>query len=260
VLKLVAAPREVAVALCALPSVEAAFALFSRMRAHDPGALEAFEYMSGPGMALVCRHIPGASLPFAEPAGHYALIELATPRAEAGLRGALERVLEAAFDAGEVIDAVIAESEAQRLALWRLREEQSEAQKREGPNVKNDVSVPVAATPELIRRASEACAALLPGIRPVPFGHLGDGNIHFNLLAPAGMERGAFDARAEDIMAAVGEVVRGLAGSFSAEHGVGKLKPGMMPAWRGGAELELMRRIKRALDPAGIMNPGKLLP
>ncbi|HEX3350943.1 MAG TPA: FAD-linked oxidase C-terminal domain-containing protein, partial [Acetobacteraceae bacterium] len=135
-----------------------------------------------------------------------------------------------------------------------------EAQKRDGASVKNDVSVPVSSVPELIRRASDACRALMPGIRVVAFGHMGDGNIHFNLEQPEGMDPQAFLARDHEIMDAVGEVVHALDGSFSAEHGVGKLKPYMMPSWRGGAELDVMRRIKDALDPAGLMNPGKVLP
>ena len=161
---------------------------------------------------------------------------------------------------GEVLDAVIAESEAQRAALWKLREEHSEAQKREGASVKNDVSVPVSKLPELIRLATVACEALIPGIRAVPFGHMGDGNIHFNLEQPPGMDPAAFLARDHDIMDTVNEVVRALDGSFSAEHGIGKLKPYMMPDWRGGAELALMQRIKAAIDPQGLMNPGKVLP
>ncbi len=260
VLKLAPRPRAIEAALCGLPSCEAASALFGRFQAHDPAALQAFEYMSGAGVELVLRHIPGTSLPLAAPAGHYVLVELATPRPAAGLRAALEEVLEAALADGLVTDAVIAESEAQRLALWRLREEHAEAQKREGASVKNDVSVPVSRVAELIALASESCRALMPGIRSMPFGHLGDGNIHFNLVQPVGMDPAAFLARDHDIMDTVGAVVRALGGSFSAEHGVGKLKPYMMPDWRGGAELAAMRRIKAALDPLGLMNPGKLLP
>jgi FAD/FMN-containing dehydrogenase len=260
VLKLAPRPREVEVALCAVPSPEAALALFIRLQRADPASVQAFEYMAGTGMGFVLRHIPGAVLPLAEPSPHYALVELATPRDGAGLRGLLEAALEAALDAGDVTDAVIAESGAQRAAIWKLREEHAEAQKREGASVKNDVSVPVSRVPELIRRASAACAALMPGIRVVPFGHMGDGNIHFNLEQPADMDPAAFLARDHDIMDAVGEVVRALDGSFSAEHGVGKLKPYMMPLWRGGAELDAMRRIKAALDPRGLLNPGKVLP
>ncbi len=260
VLKLVPRPREMEVAMCAVASPEAALALFNRVQTHDPAAIQAFEYMSGLGLRFVLKHIPGASLPLATPCEHYALVELATPRPNAGLRGALEAVLESAMAEGEVLDAVIAESEAQRAALWRLREEHSEAQKREGARVKNDVSVPVSKVPELIHRATAACAALMPGIRAVPFGHMGDGNIHFNLEQPEGMDPAAFLARDHEIMDTVCEVVRTLDGSFSAEHGIGKLKPYMMPEWRGGAELDLMRRIKRRSTRRGLMNPGKVLP
>jgi FAD/FMN-containing dehydrogenase len=126
--------------------------------------------------------------------------------------------------------------------------------------VKNDVSVPVSRVPDLIAQASAACLALMPGIRVVAFGHMGDGNIHFNLEQPEDMDAAAFLARDHEIMDAVGAVVRSLDGSFSAEHGVGKLKPYMMPDWRGGAELDVMQRIKAALDPSGLMNPGKVLP
>ena len=259
VLKLAPAMRQREVALCAIPSTEAALALFARFQRHDPAALQAFEYMGGAGMELVLRHIPGAVLPIA-PAAHYALVDLATARAGEDLRAALENVLEAAMEDGTVSDAAIAASDAQRLAIWKLREEHAEAQKREGASVKNDVSVPVSHVPELLRRGEEAVAALIPGVRCVAFGHIGDGNIHFNFEQPVGMDAAAFLARDHAIMDAVGTVVRELDGSFSAEHGVGQLKPYMMPDWRGGAELEAMRRIKAALDPAGLMNPGKVLP
>jgi FAD/FMN-containing dehydrogenase len=188
------------------------------------------------------------------------LVELATPREGAALRQALETVLGAALESGMVTDAVVAESGAQRAALWKLREEHSESQKRAGASVKNDISVPMSKVPELIRRATAACERLVPSIRCVPFGHLGDGNIHFNLVQPEGANGDAFLARDHELMDAVNDVVRDLDGSFSAEHGIGKLKPYMMPQWRGGAELDLMRRIKTALDPQGLMNPGKLLP
>jgi FAD/FMN-containing dehydrogenase len=260
ILKLAPQPREIEVALCALPSPEAALDLFSRFQRHDAAAISAFEYMSGAGMDLVLRHIPGAVLPLAHRGAHYVLVELATPREGAGLRGTLEELLGAAMEDGVVGDAVIAESGARRAAIWKLREEHSEAQKRAGASVKNDVSVPVSKTPELIRRASEACVRLVPGIVAAPFGHLGDGNIHMNLVQPEGADPAAFLARDHEIMDTVNAVVRDLDGSFSAEHGIGRLKPYLMPEWRGGAELDLMRRIKAALDPRGLLNPGKVLP
>ena len=260
VLKLYPRPRETAVALCALASPEAALDLFNRFQQHDAAAIQAYEYMSRAGIDLVLRYIPGTALPIATAAEQYALIELATPREGAGLRASLEEVLAAAMQAGVVLDAVIPESGAQRAALWKLREEHSEAQKLAGASVKNDVSVPVSKVPELIRRATDICERLVPGIRCVPFGHLGDGNIHLNLVQPEDADPVAFLARDHELMDAVNEIVRTLDGSFSAEHGIGKLKPYMMPEWRGGAELELMRRIKAALDPKGLLNPGKLLP
>jgi FAD/FMN-containing dehydrogenase len=260
VLKLYPRLRETAVALCAVASPAAALDLFNRLQQHDPAAIQAFEYMSGPGLELVLQQIPGTVRPLTQPAAHYTLVELATPREGADLRGALEQVLAAALEAGIVEDAALAESGAQRAALWRLREEHSEAQKRAGASVKNDVSVPVSKVPELIRRATEACERLVPGIRCMPFGHLGDGNIHVNLVQPEGGDPNAFLARDHELMDAVNAVVRDLDGSFSAEHGIGRLKPYMMPEWRGGAELELMRRIKASLDPRGLFNPGKLLP
>jgi FAD/FMN-containing dehydrogenase len=260
VLKLFPRPREIAVALCAVASPEAALDLFNRLQQQDAAAIQAYEYMSHAGIDLVLRYIPGATLPIATLAEHYALIELATPREGAGLRASLEEVLAAAMETGIVLDAVIAESGMQRAALWKLREEHSEAQKLAGASVKNDVSVPVSKVPQLIRRAREVCERLVSGIRCAPFGHLGDGNIHVNLVQPEGTDPAAFLARDHELMDAVNDIVRDLDGSFSAEHGIGRLKPYMMPEWRGGAELELMRRIKSALDPQGLLNPGKLLP
>ena len=260
VLKLVPRPRETVVALCGVGSADAALDLFTRFQAHDPAAISAFELMSGLGIQFVLRHIPGTSEPLAQPAPFYVLVELATPRPDGGLRGTLETVLEQALEAGVVQDAAIAASEAQRAALWRLREEHSEAQKREGASVKNDVSVPVSKVPAFIREATASCEALIPGIRAVPFGHMGDGNIHFNVEQPIGADPAWFLAQDHAIMDAVNAVVRKFDGSFSAEHGIGRLKPYMMPDWRGGAELALMQRIKAALDPHGIMNPGKVLP
>ncbi|MBB2163165.1 FAD-binding oxidoreductase [Gluconacetobacter sp. 1b LMG 1731] len=260
ILQLQPQPRAVEAALCAVADASAALTLFAAFRDQDPALIQAFEYMSGAGMELVTRLVPGASLPLAEAAPAYVLVELATPRRNADLRAALEDVLAGMFEAGTVSDAVIAESEGQRLALWKLREEHAEAQRRAGASVKNDVSVPVSRVPELIDRASAACAALIPGIRPAPFGHIGDGNIHFNLVQPEGMDPADFLAQDHRIMDTVAAIVRELDGSFSAEHGVGRLKPYMMPDWRGDAELATMRRIKDAIDPHGLMNPATLFP
>ncbi|WP_270936664.1 FAD-binding oxidoreductase [Falsiroseomonas oryzae] len=260
VLRLFPRPRDAAVAFCAVADEDAALALFRRFRDRDDSAVRAFEYMSGTGVDLAVKHIEGVALPLESRADHYVLVDLASSRPDAGLRDMAEAVLAEAMEAGEVADAAIAANEAQAQKIWRIREEHPEAQKREGASVKNDVSVPVSKVPEMIRRCSAALAALIPGSRPVPFGHIGDGNIHMNLEQPEGMDPAAFLARSHDIMDCVNAVVRDLGGSFSAEHGIGRLKTDMMEAWRGGPELAAMQAIKRALDPHGIMNPGKVLP
>jgi FAD/FMN-containing dehydrogenase len=260
VLKLVPRPRELAVAFCAVPSAQAALDLFVLCRQHHHEAIQAFEYMSGAGLRIVLKHIADTRLPLETPADHYALVELADVAADANLREKLEETLGRAMDAGLVLDAVLAGSSAERLALWNLREEHSEAQKRAGANVRNDVTVPVSKVPQFIVEATEACQRRFPGIRVVSFGHMGDGNIHFNGVQPEGGSGPDFLRQSHDITDTINAVVRKYDGSFSAEHGVGRLKPYLLKAWRGGAELETMRRIKAALDPLGIMNPGKVLP
>jgi FAD/FMN-containing dehydrogenase len=248
-----------AAAFCALPSAAAALALLARLRLCAPAALHAFEYMSGLSVALVLRHVEGTQLPVVS-ADHYVLIDLAASGVAEPLEAALEETLGEALEAAELLDAALSRSEGQRLAFWRLREEHSEAQKRAGASIKNDVSVPVSQVPVLLRAATAACEAAEPGIRVAPFGHLGDGNIHLNLIQPEGAEPAAFLARADALMHVVNGVVKRLGGSFSAEHGVGRLKTGLMEEWRGGVELRLMRGIKAALDPAGVFNPGVMFP
>jgi FAD/FMN-containing dehydrogenase len=259
VLKLWPRPRDTQIAFVAVAGVDAALALLNRFQRHDGASLTAFEYMMRFGLDLVYRHIPGSADPLADRHDHYCLIELSSPRPDASLRQGIEAVLEAAMADGLVRDAVIAESDAQRAALWRLREEHSEAQKCEGASIKNDVSVPVSRVPALIAEASAACEAMIPGIRVCAFGHVGDGNIHFNLSVPEGAEGAAFLKRWDDVAAAVNAVVRRLGGSFSAEHGVGRLKAKTLAAWREGPELDLMRAIKRTIDPGNLMNPGKVV-
>ncbi|WP_114376647.1 FAD-binding oxidoreductase [Elioraea thermophila] len=259
VLRLLPANTEVAVALAGVASVEAALDLLGRVRRRAGPSLNAFELMDRFGVGLVLKHIPGTQDPLAEPHPHYCLIELSSPAHDAGLRATLEAVLAEAIEEGVVRDAALAESEAQRRALWRLREEHAEAQKREGASVKNDVSVPISRIPALLREGTAAVRALIPGVRPCAFGHLGDGNIHFNFSRPLDMSDGDFLARWDDIVATVNAVVRRLGGSFAAEHGIGRLKTGTLAAWRAGPELEVMRRLKRALDPDCLFNPGKLV-
>jgi len=260
VLKLVQRPRDLALAFCAVSSEQAALELLLLCRSHHHNSIQAFEYMCGAGIELVLTHIPGTQFPLAKPASHYVLLELAEYLPDAGLREKLEDVLSSAMDSGLVQDAVIACNSAERANLWRLREEHSEAQKRESASVKNDVSVPVSKVAEFLVRARAECEQQFPGVRVIPYGHMGDGNIHFNLLPATSAENAEFMEQTDAIMDAVNEVVRQSDGSFSAEHGIGRVKVHMMEQWRGGAELATMRKIKAALDPLGIMNPGKVLP
>lgn len=259
-LKLQPRPRVVEVALCALPSVDAAVRLCHAFQRHDAPALQAFEYMSGVGLELVLQKIPGATRPLPDTANHYALVELASTREHAALGEDMEYVLGQGMEQGWVLDAIVAQSGAQRLALWKLREEHSEAQRLAGASVKNDVSVPVSRIARFIQRATEVCEQLAPGALIAPFGHLGDGNIHFNLVQAEGADGAALLDKKERIVEAVSEVALALDGSFSAEHGIGQLKTSLMPRWRGGAELRAMHAIKHALDPDRLLNPGKVLP
>jgi FAD/FMN-containing dehydrogenase len=260
VLKLVARPSVAEVAFCALPSVEAVVQLFQLFQRYDAASVQAFEYMSAPGLELVLQQIPSAVRPLPGAFGHYVLIELATSRHDADLRSAFEYVLGQGMETGLVEDAVIAQSDSQRRALWTLREEHSEAQRMAGASIKNDVSVPISKISAFIAQATAVCESLMPGVRVMPFGHIGDGNIHFNLVQPYGTSPDAFHAQGQRLMEAVNEVVGELGGSFSAEHGIGRLKTYLMPACRGGPELTAMQMIKRALDSKGLLNPGKVLP
>ena len=257
-LKLYRAPRERRTALCALPGIEAVLDLFARCRDEDESALYAFEYISGPAMALNAKHMPNFRLPFAEPAAHYALVELATTRRAGTLRETLESVLAGALEHDIIADAAIAESEAQRRDFWAMREHMTESQKREGASVKNDVSVPIASIPTLLTRAETMLTQRYPGARMAAFGHIGDGNIHLNVIQPEGEDPAAFGARAEALMEDVNAIVADLGGSFSAEHGIGMIKRPAFAHWRDATEREAMRRIKDTLDPRGIMTPGKL--
>ena len=172
---------------------------------------------------------------------------------------AMDALLASASEKSLITDATIATSLDRSRALWKLRESISEAQKPEGGSIKHDVSVPIAAIPEFIRRANAIVEKICPGARPVPFGHMGDGNVHYNVSQPQSMSRVAFLALWETMNAAVHDLVVSLEGSISAEHGIGRLKRAELARLKPALELELMRRIKAAIDPLGIMNPGKVL-
>jgi D-lactate dehydrogenase (cytochrome) len=171
----------------------------------------------------------------------------------------MESILAQGLEDGIVDDAVIAANLSQRSAFWKLRDEMSAAQKPEGGSIKHDISVPVAAVPDFIEQADAAVVKLIPGARPVPFGHLGDGNIHYNVSEPVGSDTADFMARWHDVNAVVFEVVLRMGGSISAEHGIGVLKRDELPEVKDKVAIELMRGIKAMLDPLGIMNPGKVL-
>ncbi len=258
VLKLFPQPREAATALVALPGPQQATDLLFRARQASGDAVTACELIPRIGLDLDLAHLPGCRDPFARPHPWYLLLELSSSR-PGGLRAALEAVLADALESGLAADAVLAESEGQRAALWRLREGIPEAQKKEGGSIKHDVAVPTSRVPELIRRATAAVEAELPGVRVVAFGHLGDGNIHFNLTQPVGADRRAFLDRWGEMNRIVHDIVVAMDGSIAAEHGIGRLKAGELARTADPVELDLMRRLKAALDPAGVMNPGKIL-
>jgi FAD/FMN-containing dehydrogenase len=260
VLKMVPRPRDLALAFCAVSSVQAALDLLVLCRSHLHDSINAFEYMEGRVVELILKQFPETRYPLAKRAGHYAWVELADASPDAGLRDKLEAVLAEAMEKDLVLDAALAGSSSERLAIWHLREEVTDAQQREGASIKNDVTVPVSKTPEFITRATAECERRFPGIRVMAYGHLGDGNTHFNLTVPIGGDNAAFMKRSHEVQEVVNEIVHQFDGSFSAEHGIGTIKSYLMERWRGGAELDTMRKIKAALDPLGIMNPGKLLP
>ena len=259
VLKLYPAVRSRTTAWVALPSPQAAVALIGRMRALCGDRLTGFELMSRQSVAFVLRHVPGCSDLFAEEHPWYVLIELSDTLPEAPLNAMLETGLGAAFEEGEALDAVVASSEAQVAALWKLREGISEAQNHEGPSLKHDISVPVSSIAAFIAQADERLQQAFPGVRIVCYGHVGDGNLHYNISKPVGSEDAPFKAQAEAIMYLIYDVTQAFAGSISAEHGIGQAKREAAQRYKDPLELELMRSLKQTLDPTGLMNPGKLL-
>ena len=259
VLKLFPRPKETATALCALRNLESVTHLLNRARAASGDAVTAFELLPRIGIEMCTKHISGTSDPFAEAYPWYVLIEFSSPRPGSGLRAAFENLLEGAFEDGTIVDAVIAESLEQAKGLWRLRESLPEAQKHEGGSIKHDVSVPVSRVPEFIDRGMALIAKHFPGARCVPFGHVGDGNVHFNVSQPVGADKTAYLAKWGDMNREIHDLVVAMNGSISAEHGVGQLKVDEIIHYKQPIEIELMQRVKMALDPANLMNPGKVV-
>lgn len=247
--------HETAIVNVADPGV--ALQLFYLLRERTGSRLTAFELMNRFGIDLQLKYGLLPRDPTASLSPWYALVEV--NRMKGGVPGALQSALEEALGSGLVADAVVAESEADRTLMWAAREQMSEVQSKEGASIKHDVSVPIGAVPELIAEGSAAVERAIPGIRPCPFGHMGDGNIHFNLSQPVGADPTDFMAREADANAAIYAVVKRLGGSVSAEHGIGQLKRELLKQVKDPVALEMMRAIKAALDPNGILNPGKLL-
>jgi FAD/FMN-containing dehydrogenase len=242
-----------------LKALDTAPDFFARALERAGPALTAFEILPRIGIEFVLRHANSVRDPFPDPHQWYALIELTSPRESGELAKLAETLLKQGLEAGEIADAVVASSLSQAEALWRLRELMGEVQKEEGGGIKHDVAVPVARIPEFVTRADQLVELMIPGARPVPFGHFGDGNIHYNVSQPIGMDRDVFLANWEALNAAVHEIVLDLDGSISAEHGIGRLKRDLLPHAKQPLEIELMRKIKAAFDPNAILNPGKLL-
>ncbi len=262
VLRLVPRPQDRVTALVAVRSLEEALALFEQLAARLEERLEAIEFIPRFGLELVLRHIPATRDPFAVPHPAYLLIEAAGSGGDS-LHARLEQALAAALEAGLLGDAVIAKSEAERAALWRLRESLSEAQKKEGASIKHDVALPLDALASFLGEAEALIAARLPGARACIFGHLGDGSLHLNIQAPADADEQAerlFLDRWEEIQTAIHDLVVAHGGSIAAEHGIGRLKRGELARLGDPGRLKAMRALKRALDPHGILNPGVLIP
>nr|WP_207620257.1 FAD-binding oxidoreductase [Oharaeibacter diazotrophicus] len=258
VLKLFPRPRSRETAFVAVPSPAAALELLALARAHAGGAVTTVELMARTALDFVLRHAPGARDPLAEPSPWYVLLELSSPL-DGQLAATMEGLLGAAFEAGVVTDGAIAATGAQRADFWRLREAMSEVQGHEGGSIKHDVAVPLKALPAFVEEATAAVLALVPGCRPAVFGHVGDGNLHFNVSQPVGADKAAYLAGWEAMNAAVHAIVAAHGGSISAEHGIGRLKRDLLPAVKDPVAMALMADLKTLLDPTGILNPGKVL-
>jgi FAD/FMN-containing dehydrogenase len=258
VLRLLPRPRERQTAWLAVPSPQAAVELLALVRDRLGETISSFELMAGPAVALVVRYLPGARMPLERHAPWYVLAEVAWSLEE-GLAARLEEVLARAIEHGCLLDGVIAASESQRQALWALRENPTEAMAREGAVLRHDIAVPVSKVPALIERGASELEQAIPGVRIMPFGHVGDGNIHYNLLQPKSMSAEEFRALRDQVQRRVFDIVAALGGSISAEHGIGRMKRAELARRKAEVELSLMRTLKRALDPKGILNPGAVL-
>jgi FAD/FMN-containing dehydrogenase len=258
-LKLYPALRAHATAFAAVRDPGSAVALLAAMRAASGDCVTSFELIPRIGVELTTRHIPGVIAPLATQSDWYVLCELASPRADEPLGTILESTLGRALEAGWIADAAIAQNERDRAAFWRLRESIPEAQRRDGASLKHDIAVPVSQVPRFIEVAGAWVAQHVPQGVLVAYGHLGDGNLHFNINQRAGTAAADLMSAEPKLKRAIHDFVRDFGGSFSAEHGIGQLKVEELERYADPVELELMRRVKQAFDPHGIMNPGKVL-
>ena len=258
VLKLIARPRSVETAYAGVASPEAALSLLMLAQNRLGDGVTSFELMVRMGITAVIEHGDNVRDPLGSPHPWYVLIELSS-QSESGLRQSMEELLAEAAEKGFVQDATIADSLEQAKTFWYIREFFGEVQRRLGASIKHDISVPVSAVPAFIEEADAAVTKLIPGCRPLPFGHAGDGNIHYNVTQPPGADKEAFLARWDEVNAAVFEVVKKHGGSISAEHGVGIMKRDILPKYKDQTAMELMRTLKRTLDPNNILNPGKVI-
>ena len=259
VLKLFPKPQDVQSSIVAVTDVPAAVELLGIAKAESGDQVTAFEIMPRIGIDLVTKHIPDSRDPLPEPYPWYVLIELSAGRDTGALRQTLESILEIGLERGLVLDATIAESGAQTEMFWRLRDGMAEAQKPEGGSIKHDVSVPIPLMATFIERADKAVADLIPGVRSVAFGHIGDGNVHYNPLQPVDMARQAFLDRWHEVNETVHQITVDLGGSISAEHGLGSLKRDEVKRFKSPVEIAMMAALKRTFDPNGILNPYKVV-
>ncbi|MBB4093210.1 FAD-binding oxidoreductase [Brucella pecoris] len=259
VLKIFPQPKGKGVAYAGLRNPEDVLSLFQLATEHAGPSLTGFELMPRVGVEFTVRHVDGVRDPLESPHDWYVLIDISSSRSEEDARTTLEMILTEAFENDIIQDAAIAESVAQAQSFWKMREEMSWAQKPEGGSIKHDISVPVASIPAFIHEANAATLEMIPGARIVCFGHIGDGNLHYNVSQPVGADKEAFLARWHELNHRIHTIVASYTGSISAEHGIGQLKREELAFFKQDVALDLMRRIKSAFDPAGIMNPGKVL-
>jgi FAD/FMN-containing dehydrogenase len=251
--------RSSATAFAAVPNPRAAVDLLARLREASGDRVSSFELVPRIGVDLTTQHIPGVTDPLQKPYEWYVLCELSSARGAELLETVMEEALGSALEDGLVLDAALSRNERERAALWKIRESIPEAQRIDGANIKHDISVSITALPDFVERASEWVRTNVPDGRLVCYGHVGDGNLHFNLNQTPGSDRNTFLAREPVIKRAVHDLVREFGGSFSAEHGIGRLKVEELEQYASPVELDLMRAVKKALDPNGVLNPGKVL-